>query len=83
MFQDIINNNIIIMTQKQSARIECKNNLFKLVYSVKQPRTIKTVIYIGIFTSIKHKTSPTKQFKEFFGLCPNHFRWNGIVVCEV
>ena len=35
MFQDIINNNIIIMTQKQSARIECKNNLFKLVYSVK------------------------------------------------
>ena len=35
MFQDIINNNIIIMTQKQSAPIECKNNLFKLVYSVK------------------------------------------------
>ena len=83
MFQDIINNNIIIMTQKQSARIECKKIYSSLCIRSKQPRTIKTVIYIGIFTSIKHKTSPTKQFKEFFGLCPNHFRWNGIVVCEV
>ena len=41
--------------QKQSARIKCKNNLFKS----KQPRTIKTIIYNDIFTSLRHK----KNFK--------------------
>ena len=41
--------------QKQSARIKCKNNLFKS----KQPRTIKTIIYNDIFTSLSHK----KNFK--------------------
>ena len=27
--------------------------------------------------------SLAKTFKELFSLCPNHFRWNGIVVSEV
>ena len=62
----------------------------KIIYSnlcirSKQPRTIKTVIYNDIFTSLRRKKvqSPAKQFKELLSLCPNHFRWNGIVVCEV
>ena len=55
----------------------------KIVYA--NPRTIKTVIYNNIFTSLWRKKvqSPAKQFKESFSLCPNHFRWNGIIVCEV
>ena len=62
----------------------------KIIYSnlyirSKQPRTIKTVIHNDILTSIRRKKvqSPAKQFKELFSLCPNHFRWNGVVVCEV
>ena len=66
--------------QKQSPRSKCKNNLFKLVHSVKT-----TDIYNDIFTSLRRKKvqSPAKQFKELLSLCRNHFRWNGIVVCEV
>ena len=41
--------------QKQSARIKCKNNLFKPCVRSKQPRTIKTIIYNDIFTSLRHK----------------------------
>ena len=41
--------------QKQSARIKCKNNLFKPCIRSKQPRTIKTIIYNDIFTSLKRK----------------------------
>ena len=46
---------------------------------------IKTVIYNDVFTSIGRKKvqSLAKQFEELFSLCPNHFRWNGIVVYEV
>ena len=38
--------------------------------------------YFHIFRAQKVQSS-AKQFKELFSLCPNHFRWNGIVVCEV
>ena len=41
--------------QKQSTRIKCKNNLFKPCIRSKQPRTIKTIIYNDIFTSLKRK----------------------------
>ena len=58
---------------KQSARIKCKNNLFKPCVRSKQPRTIKTIICNDIFTSLRRKKSPSKQFKELFSLCPNHF----------
>ena len=74
--------------QKQSARIECKNIYTSPagdIVRLKQPRTIKTVIYNYVFTPLRRKKvqSPAKQFKELFSLCSNHFRWNGIVVCEV
>ena len=70
---------------KQSLHIKCKNNLFKPCVRSKQPRTIKTIICNDIFTSLRRKKvqSPAKQFKELFSLCPNHFRWNGVVVSEV
>ena len=73
---------LLIIKHKQSARIMCKNNLFKPCVRSKQPRTIKTIICTDIFTSLRRKKvqSPAKQFKELFSLCPNHFRWNGIVV---
>ena len=45
----------IIIMQKQSARIKSKNNLFKPCIRSKQPRTIKTIIYKDIFTSLKRK----------------------------
>ena len=45
----------IIIMQKQSARIKCINNLFKPCIRSKQPRTIKTIIYKDIFTSLKRK----------------------------
>ena len=35
------------------------------------------------FLRRKKVKSPAKQFKELFSLCPNHFRWNEIVVSEV
>ena len=59
---------------KQSARIKCKNNLFKPCVQSKQPRTIKTIIYNDIFTSLRRNKvqSPSKQFKKLFSLCPNH-----------
>ena len=62
--------------QKQSARIKCKNNLFKPCVRSKQPLTIKTIICNAFFTSFKRKKvqSPAKQFKELFGLCPYHCR---------
>ena len=41
--------------QKQSARIKCKNNLFKPCIRSKKPRTIKTIIFNDIFTSLKRK----------------------------
>ena len=71
--------------QKQSARIKCKNNYSSLCIRSKQPRMMKTVTYNDIFTSIRRKNvqDPAKQSKELFSLCPNHFRWNGIVVCKV
>ena len=39
--------------------------------------------YFHIFKAQKKIKSPAKQFKELFRLCPNHFRWNGMVVSEV
>ena len=76
---------LIIIKHKQSARIKCKNNLFKPCVRSKQLRTIITIVCNDIFTSLRRKKvqSPAKQFKELFSLCPNHFRWNGIVVSEV
>ena len=41
--------------QKQSARIKSKNNLFKPCNRSKQPRTIKTIIFNDIFSSLKCK----------------------------
>ena len=38
--------------------------------------------YCHIFKAQKVQ-SPAKQVKELFSLFPNHFRWNGIVFCEV
>ena len=67
---------LIISKHKQSARIKCKNNLFKPCVRSKQLRTIKTIICKDIFTSLRRKKvqSPAKQFKELFSLGPNHFR---------
>ena len=45
--------------QKQSARIKCKNNLFKPCIRSKQPRTIKTNIF-----KAQKAHSPAKQFEE-------------------
>ena len=66
---------LIIIKHQQSARIKCKNNLFKPCVRSKQPRTIKTIIYNDIFTSLRRKKvqSSSKHFKELFSLCPNHF----------
>ena len=70
--------------QKQSARIKCKNNLFKPFKWLwaKQPHAIKTIIYNDIFTSLRRKKiqSSAKHFKKLFSLGLNHFRWNGIFV---
>ena len=72
--------------QKQNARIKCKNHEF-----IQTVRSIKTTAYdqnnnmqwyFHIFGR-KKVQSPAKQFKELFSLCPNHFRWKWIVVCEV
>ena len=52
--------------QKQSARIECENIYSNLQVTLcvqsKQPRTIKTIIYNDIFTSLRRKKdqSPAK-----------------------
>ena len=64
--------------QKQSARIKCKNNLFKPCIRSKQPRTIKTIIYNDIFTSSRCKKvqSQAKQFKELFSLVCYFFALN-------
>ena len=77
---------LIYLPPLSKARVSsAKNNLFKPCVRSKQPRTIKTIICNDIFTSLRYKKvqSPAKQFKELFSLCPNHFRWNGIVVSEV
>ena len=75
--------------QKQSAHIKCKNNLFKPASDT--VRSVKTTAYdqnsniqwyFYIFKEQKAQI-PAKQYKELFSLCQNHFRWNGIVVCEV
>ena len=46
--------------------------------SVKQPRTMKTIIYNDIFTSLRRKKvqSPAKQFKELFSLVCYFFALN-------
>ena len=64
---------------------QVQKSFIQTVRSVKQPRTMKTIIYNDIFTSLRRKKvqSPDVQFKELFSLCLNHFRWNGIVVCQV
>ena len=68
--------------QKQSARIKCKNNLFKpcrwhcaFDQDNRLKKTIEKIIYNDIFTSLTRKKSqsPAKQFKELFSLCLNHF----------
>ena len=76
--------------QKQSACIKYKSNLFKpckwlCAFGQEKTRTLRSKQYTMIFSHIKRKKfqSPTKQFKELFILCPNHFRWNGIFVSEV
>ena len=46
---------LIIIKHKQSARIKCKNNLFKPCVRSKQLRTIKTIICSYIFTSLRRK----------------------------
>ena len=43
-----------LIKHKQSARIECKNNLFQPCVRSKQLRTIKTMICNDIFTSSRH-----------------------------
>ena len=40
--------------QKQSARIKCKNNLFKSASDMIR-RTLKTIIYNAIFKSLRRK----------------------------
>ena len=68
--------------QKQSALIKCNivysNLLSDIVRSVKKPRTIKTIIYNDIFTSLRRKKvqSPAKQFKELFSLVCFFFALN-------
>ena len=46
---------LIIIKHKQSARIMCKNNLFKPCVRSNQPRTIKTITSNDIFTSLRRK----------------------------
>ena len=48
-----------LIKHKQSARIECKNNLFQPCVRSKQLRTIKTMICNDIFTSSRHKKVPS------------------------
>ena len=70
---------LIIIKHKQSARIKCKNNLFKSCVQSKQPRTIKTIICNDIFTSSRRKKvqSPAKQFKKLFSLFESlSMKWN-------
>ena len=43
---------LIIIKQKQSARIKCKKKLFKPCVRSKQPRTIKKIICKDILTSL-------------------------------
>ena len=49
-----------------------------LCVRLKQPRTIKTIIYNDIFTSLRRKKvqSPAKQFKELFSLVCYFFALN-------
>ena len=39
--------------------------------------------HLSVYEAQKKIQSPVKQFKKLFNLSPNHFRWNGIVVCKV
>ena len=65
------------------AEPKCAHQVQK--WFIQTVRYVKTKIYSDIFTSIRRKKlqSLAKQFKELFSLCPNHFRWNGIVVSAV
>ena len=64
----------IIIKQKQSEHIKFKNKIQTLQVTLcvwlKQPHTIKTIIYNNIFTSLRCKKvqSLAIQFKELFSL---------------
>ena len=57
---------------------QVQKSFIQTVRSVKQPRTMKTIIYNDIFTSLRRKKvqSPAKQFKELFSLVCYFFALN-------
>ena len=63
---------------------QVKNDFFNPLASVKttaHDHNINIQWYFHIFRAQIVKSS-AKHFKELFSLSPNHFRWNGIVLCD-